>query len=654
MRYPITPIVPFGDNLIRLAQYRAEHHPEKPAYIFLADGENEEPVLTYGRLFNEACRIAALLKDRGVQGDPVILAYEASLDFIVAFWGCILSGNIAVPTYAPRGEQRSKGLAGIIENSGASIALTHQPYMKTLTRILDQYSVLRETAWLRTDIEYDIDANGYHPGKPHPTAVLQYTSGSTGSPKGVQITHKNIFSNEEAIRIAFGHDENAVIINCLPHYHDMGLFGNLLQPFYAGGLCVSMSPAAFVQKPSRLLDAITRYRGTSCGGPNFVFGLCADKLPASHLDIDLRSWNIAFTGAERIRPEVQRRFIKTFKPYGFRKEAFRSCYGLAEATLLVSMDGNNVHLMDHESGMNEHTIANSSPVSCGVVYGSQSLLIVNPDTKQECEPGHEGEVWLQGTNMAKGYWRNPAATAAVFGAYTADGRGPFLRTGDCGYLRDGELFISGRFSGFIIVDGENFHAEDLEVIAAECHPAIEGGRCMVHPIDADDQEDFVLIVEVARAYVRNFDAQSPGNVMARKMGLYGPVPRSIMFVKAGGVPSTPNGKINRQAGRVAMDAGQLPLLGEWHRPVAIPRHRNPALDREDLPIHEWLRAVIAERIGTDPIKVPVDQPFASLGIDSLALIAIAEELSIHSRKEIDSIVMWEYPTITELASHLSA
>ncbi len=655
MRCSTGSTIPPFDNLASLVLYRAEQHPDKPAYIFLTDGEIEEPVLTYGGLFEEAGRVAALLRDRGIQGEPVILGYEAGMAFIIAFWGCILSGNIAVPAYSPRGEQRLKGLAAIIENSGASIALTHQPYMKNLSRIMDHFRALRETAWIKTDEDHATCAGTYHPGATHPIAVLQYTSGSTGRPKGVQVTHANVLSNEEAMRLAFGHDGDSVVINCLPHYHDMGLFGNLLQPFYTGALCVSMSPAAFVQKPSRLLAAITKYHGTSCGGPNFVYRLCADKFPGSGLDIDLRTWNIAFIGAERIRPEVQRRFLETFIPYGFRKEAFRSCYGLAEATLLVSMDEKNKHLLDRECGVNGSISSNSPLVSCGFTYGCQSFLVVDSNTGEICQDGQEGEVWLQGDNITSGYWRNSAATAEVFGAYTADAKGPFLRTGDCGYTLNGELFISGRLSGFIIVDGENFHAEDLEVAVADCHPAIEGGKCMAVRIDLDGREDFALMVEVARSHLRNFDAKSPGDVIYRKLGLLdGPLPRIIIFVKTGGVPCTPNGKLDRRAGQAALGSGQLPILGEWHRRTLTTRYARSASDGAESSLSDWLRSTIAERMGIDPNEVPVDQPFASLGLDSLGLMEIAEELSVRSKKELEATMLWEFPTITELVTHLSA
>jgi acyl-CoA synthetase (AMP-forming)/AMP-acid ligase II/acyl carrier protein len=643
------------DNLVSLALHRAELHPERPAYIFLADGETEEPVLTYGGLLDEARRVAVLLQKRGIKDEPVVVAYEASSAFVIAFWGCLLSGNIAVPTYSPRGEQRVNGLVGIIENCGARVALTHDPYMKNLSRSLDRFPALREIAWLRTDIDTDVCASDYRTEQAHPTAVLQYTSGSTGRPKGVQITHANVLSNEEAMRFAFGHTETAVVINCLPHYHDMGLFGNLLQPFYVGGLCVSMPPAAFVQKPSRLLNALTKFRGSSCGGPNFIYSLCVDKFPNSGLEIDLSSWNITFVGAERIDQEVQRRFIKTFAPHGFRKEAFRSCYGLAEATLIVSLDATNRHLMNEEDRQAESNAAQTSVLSCGIPCGNQSFVIVDPATREACAQGQEGEVWLQGDNVAQGYWRNSDTTNEVFGAFTADGNGPFLRTGDCGYLSNGDLYISGRLSGFIIVDGENIHAEDIEACASNAHPSIGGGRCIAIPSNVDGREDFILVVEVARSHVRNFDSKSPGDAILNRLAAYcGLVPRTIVFVKPGGCPSTPNGKTSRHAGLAALASDLLPILGECHRSASRARNEGNIYQNEEFSPTEWLTAAIAERLGIDPNEVPADQSFVLLGIDSLGLIEIAQELSVRTRREIDPTAMWEYPTIVELTAFLSA
>ena len=635
------------DTLIDLAEFRCDAHPDRAAYVFLEDGQTpQQPALTYGGLLRSARAVASLLIQRGVSGSPVILAYEPGIEFMIAFWGCVLSGNVAVPVYQPRGAFRLRGLGGIVENCGATVALTHLPYLSTLRRAADPPAVLARVEWLCTD--GDLPAPSSTRVCPHPLAVLQYTSGSTGHPKGVQITHRNVLSNEETIRHAFAHDEHTVVINCLPHHHDMGLFGNLLQPFYVGGLCVSMSPSSFVQKPLRWLEAISRYRATTSGGPGFLYDLCAARAAEQDLALDLESWSTAFIGAEPVRAETLQRFCETFAKYGFSRRSFRPCYGLAEATLLVSMVSRDVPRDADIVSMAQDR------VSCGVSYGEQSFAIVNPQTRERCAASQEGEIWVHGSNVAEGYWRNDAATSETFGAFTTHGEGPFLRTGDCGYVVDGELFVSGRLSAFLIIDGQHYHAEDLEAEVARYAPALGIGRCAAICMNDAPRDEFVLIAEVARSAARAFDADAAGDAFAKALATaVGLVPRSIVFARPGGIPYTTSGKTQRQRARALLIAGELPVLAQWQRKDAS-ENRPAAGDGALLhPLAAWLIEAIASRRVIDARLVSPVTPFASLGLDSKDLLELADQLSQRAGREVDPILMWECPNVEQLVQRLS-
>jgi acyl-CoA synthetase (AMP-forming)/AMP-acid ligase II len=348
---------------------------------------------------------------------------------------------------------------------------------------------------------------------PDDVAFLQYTSGSTAQPKGVRVTHGNLLANSRAIARAFATSEETVVAGWLPVIHDMGLIGNVLQPIWCGGSCVLMPPMAFLQRPRRWLEAVTRYHATTSGGPDFAYELCVRKVPPeSRTDLDLTSWRVAFNGAEPVRTETLERFAAEFEPWGFRRRAFQPCYGLAEATLLVTAAG-------HEPAPKERTVPRdrlgagqtvpAAPsgneavkrlVSCGRAAPEDRLLVVDPETRRPCPAGRVGEVWLAGPGVADGYWRRPEESRETFGARLADaGSGPFLRTGDLAFLDDdGELYLAGRLKDLIIVRGRNVHPQDVELTARSSHAALASGGGAAFAVEDDGGERLVVVHEIDR------------------------------------------------------------------------------------------------------------------------------------------------------------
>ena len=424
-------------NLIELLQRRVEQQPLQIAYTFLNDGEAEEINLTYEELDRRARAIAARLQSLDAAGERVLLLYPPGLEYISAFWGCLYARAIAVPAYPPRQNRSLVRLQAVAADAQSTLALTTSALLSKVDALTTQCAELSKLRWLATESVADKTAQEWRRpsvGNDH-LAFLQYTSGSTSIPKGVMVTHGNLLHNERMIQEAFSQTEQSVIVGWLPLYHDMGLIGNVLQPVYAGARCVLMSPLAFLQNPFRWLSAISRYRATTSGGPNFAYDLCVRKISLEQREqLDLSSWEVAFNGAEPVRAETMRAFAQAFAPSGFRLKAFRPCYGLAEATLLVLSEAatgespvvktvDAVALQSHlVAEVAEGTEGARSLVSCGQPPAGQRIFIYHPETLMECLPGEVGEICISGANVTEGYWQRPEETARTFQSHQTRGR----------------------------------------------------------------------------------------------------------------------------------------------------------------------------------------------------------------------------------------
>lgn len=565
-------------NLVDLLSYRAQNQPEQTAYILLQDGE-EAGKLTYQELDRQARAIAARLQNLDTTALCALLLYPAGLDYIAAFFGCLYAGVVAVPAYPPRRNQNMSRLQAIAASSRATVALTTTSLLSNMEGYT-QNPDLAHLHWVATDkISDDLVEAWQEPKLSSDTlAFLQYTSGSTGTPKGVMVSHGNLLQNLALIYNSFGHTSNSQGVIWLPPYHDMGLIGGVLQPLYGGFPVTIMAPVDFLQKPVRWLQAVSRYKATTSGGPNFAYDLCVRKIKPEQLaSLDLSSWEVAFTGAEPISAETLSQFVATFEPCGFRREAFYPCYGMAETTLIVSGGVKSalpiVRSFDSAALEQNRVVpvaadqqqGNRAIVGCGQSWTDQKVVIVDPESLIPCPDNKVGEIWVSGPSVAQGYWDRPEETVQAFQAYLADrSEGPFLRTGDLGFLQDEELFVTGRIKDVIIIRGQNHYPQDIELTVEKSHPALRSGCGAAFAVEVKGAERLVIVQEVERSYLRQLNVNEVvGNIRHAVAAEHSLQIYATVLVKTGSIPKTSSGKIQRHACRSGFLAGSLNVVEDW-------------------------------------------------------------------------------------------
>jgi acyl transferase domain-containing protein/acyl-CoA synthetase (AMP-forming)/AMP-acid ligase II/acyl carrier protein len=664
-------------TLVDVLRWRALHQPDRRAYTFLVDGETEEVHLAYGELDCRARAIGSLLQDLGASGERVLLLYPPGLEYIAAFFGCLYAGAVAVPSYPPRLNRPDSRLRAILADSRSTVALTTSEILANLESRFIHTPELRSLHWAGTDSLTDDLAEAWCDPVLDSAALafLQYTSGSTAMPKGVMVSHGNIMYNERMIQQVFGQTEESIVVGWLPIYHDMGLIGNVLQPLFAGSQCVLMSPLDFLQNPVRWLQMISCYRGCTSGGPNFAYDLCVHKVtPEQREALDLSSWTVAFNGAEPVRHQTIQRFSEAFEPCGFRGEAFHPCYGLAEATLLVSGGTKSEppvfyiargKALEQDRAVSAPTHAKDARVlvGCGRTALDQKIVIVNPETSIPSPPNHVGEIWVAGCNVALGYWGRPSETEYTFQAYLADtGEGPFLRTGDLGFLENGELFITGRLKDLIIIRGCNYYPQDIELTVEQSHPALRPGCSAAFSVDVAGVERLVIAQEVKRTHRKaNVDEIAPIVCQAiaeeHSLEVY-----AVVLLKPMSIPKTSSGKIQRCACRKAFLCGTLNGIGEWRRTIQDPESYNAkcnsrvGLSEQALSvetIQAWLISHLSKHLGSEPQSVDVWAPFTSFGLDSMQAVSLSGELSDWLGRRLSPTLAWEYPSIEALSRYLA-
>ncbi|WP_346294312.1 amino acid adenylation domain-containing protein [Sphaerothrix gracilis] len=666
-------------TLIELLRYRATEQSQQRAYTFLVDGETQEESLTYAELDSQARAIAAHLQQLEAIGERAILLYPPGLEFIVAFFGCLYAGVIAVPAYPPRQNRRLSRLQAIMVNAQARLALTSASLLANIQETFGQGNGLERLQWLSTDrLDLSIANRWQEPAiASSDLAFLQYTSGSTGMPKGVMISHQNLLHNSALIQQCFGDTVKSLGVSWLPPYHDMGLIGGILQPLYVGAPTVLMSPVAFLQKPIRWLQAISHYQATTSGGPNFAYDLLCQKVtPEQVAALDLSGWQVAFSGAEPVRAQTLESFAAKFAPAGFRYQAFYPCYGLAENTLIVTggdKAASPVVRWIDESELAQHKIAVVSAaasleqrtaravVGCGHPHLGQQLVIVDPERLTVCAEGTVGEIWVAGDSVAQGYWHHPVQTQAEFQAHLADTQeGPFLRTGDLGFWLEGELFMTGRLKDLIIIRGCNHYPQDIELTVEQSHPALRANCGAAFAVEVEGQERLIVVQEVKRSYLRKLPVADVLDAIRRAVSEQHDLQvYAVFLLKTASLPKTSSGKVQRRACRTLFKQGQLNAIADWSanpqdkthfkqlaseidslftqvqngsKPPAQPAEQaeSPLVSSPQpltpTQISIWLRDRVTEQLQLDPGEIRLDQPLINLGLDSLTAITIAAEL----------------------------
>jgi acyl transferase domain-containing protein/acyl-CoA synthetase (AMP-forming)/AMP-acid ligase II/acyl carrier protein len=623
---------------------------DRLAFRFLSDGEGEALEMTYLELDERARAIAVALRQQVSPGETVVLLFPPSLDFITAFCGCLYAGVIAVPTYPP-GHRTVPRLNTIIQDSGCRLALTTSDkraqlltYSSSPTAEVSAFSALR---YLATDEVGNDLAAAWSPPDIHADtlAMLQYTSGSTSSPRGVMVSQGNLLHNQRALESSFGNDENSDYVSWLPLFHDMGLICTVLQPLYLGATSTLMSPVAFLQRPARWLEAISRYQARVSGAPDFAYDLCVDKVSdAQKKTLDLSSWGLAFNGAEPIRVRTLERFAAAFAPCGFRARSLFPCYGLAEATLIVS---------------GGHAEVFSSPVSCGPAVLGATVVIANPENLTLCAEGEIGEILVGGGSVAKGYWNRPEESIATFQAHLSDtGEGPFLRTGDLGFERGGEIIVAGRRKDLIVIRGVNHYPQDIELTISEAAPALRSGIAAAFSVTGEaGEEQLAVVKEITRENLRRIDGPAACEAVREAISRIHEIEvASIVLVQPGAVPKTTSGKVQRRKCREMFLAGDLEA-------VTVARHDRPrvaampAAAVADLASHpgarQWLIAKVALMFGIDPAVIGVFEPLTRYGIGSLQAVQLSGEMESALGRRVPPTIVFELPTIDSLAYYMA-
>jgi len=641
-------------TIIDILEKHVKTHPNKKIFEFLADGENIRDTLTFLELSSRAKIISAKLQQTIIPGKRVLLCYSQGLEFICAFFACLYAGIIAVPAYPLRNNHHRKRILSIIEDCQPSVILGTSESLASMKN-LEIFSSLH---YLETNKITDVAAREHKKFliKKETIAFLQYTSGSTGSPKGVMLTHNNIMANEEAIRLKFELDHTSFFVSWLPMYHDMGLIGMIIQTIYSGCRQILMSPHAFVEEPIRWLRVMNHLKMGS-GAPNFGYHLCIEKIRNDQLsDLDLSHWNLAFTGSEPIQVETMNKFAEKFAVCGFNKNAFLPCYGLAETTLLVS--GKPAHESPVICKINYSALAKGifkedetsghAIVSSGTIDSQYTVKIVNPHNCQCSKPNEIGEIWINGPSVAQGYWNKPEITETVFHAHLKDDDRHYLRTGDLGYIKDGQLYVTGRLKDLIILQGRNVYPHDIETAVESCHTAIRAGSTAAFSITVGEQEQLVIVSEIKRTARKINHNEIFSAIRQAVMQEVEAIPYSIHLIKPATALRTSSGKIQRQATKSAYLASTLETLAGDDLLLA------PRTDISLETINADIITMLSKVLGLLPEKIDIKTPLVELGGTSLDAVIFQQQLQTYVGEPVtlSSTLAYDYPTVERLSNYL--
>ncbi len=655
---------PFSDLIEMLLSHSAKFG-DKDAYIFLEDGINEKYKISYHELFLKSSAVASVLQQNHKNAERCLLLFPSGLEFIIGLYGCILSGLIAIPTYPPKRNRIIDRFWAILEDSEATVILTSGDTGDKLLKNFGEDERLKGIETINIDhIDSLSSYNWKNPEvDPDDPVIFQYTSGSTGWPRGVMATHNNVLSNLEVVNKSFNHSENLVSVGWLPHFHDMGLFGTLIQPFYVGGVSIFMSPSTFIRYPLLWLKAITKYKATTVGGPNFTLDHCVSMVHDEDLvELDLSSIKVFFCGAEPIRKSSFEKFDDKFRSCGFKPEMYYPCYGLAEYTLMAAGGDHFVKptylSVDaaHLEETNKFKIAESSDnarvfVGNGYPWVGGKIMIVNPYSGKLSEPDAIGEIWLSGPSVCQGYWNNPEETKETFQAYTADSNeGPFLRTGDLGFIYDGQLYVTGRLKDMIIIRGQNHYPQDIEKTVENCHESLREYANAVFSIDVAGEERLAVVQEVERTYLRNlnqeevFEAIRKAVAEEHEIQVY-----AIVLIRTGSINKTTSGKIMRRASKKAFLDNNLNIIANWEMDLSK-EYEDFGEDISTDSVEEWLVNWLARKVKMDPKDIDPDKPILSYGLDSMGAVELEREVTKQFGIGIELSDFLENNKISDLAA----
>ncbi len=716
-------------NIPALLRYRANLHPLRLAARFIGDNGTIDSV-SYGELYTRSLAVAATLRQLRPVATPqadqgcsppshddqratsaaaprVVLLFPPGIDFLPAFFGAQIAGWIPVTTCYPKPHRSMPRIDSVVKDCTPALMLTNQETLSTIdrNRLSAQAAALTtitvEECIAQVSASSDETVSSIDDDPCAELALLQYTSGSTNDPKGVMVSHENIMANlrmiAEGFHLEMDHSDSNLAptsVSWLPFFHDMGLVGGVLAPIYLGLQSVFLSPQSIVQRPLRWLQAISDYRAIVSGGPNFAYELCADRIaPDQMSSLDLGSWQLAFCGAEPIRARALQTFEQRFSSVGFRSDAFYPCYGLAEATLIVSGgDGpGKLHTTDVsrnalragrvEIAASRQRNDSVTMVDCGQAMDGTVLRIVHPETAQSLPEGAIGEIWLHGPSIARGYWNRPEENQNRFCSLAAntDSRGSqrwlgwfsgskrpgptddrlYFRTGDLGFLHQGHLYVSGRIKDLIIIRGRNYAPQDIEASVIQLGGPIEN-RVVAFPVEGPRAEGLGIVVEVSRSASHEQLPLLVRDIRRAIIDEHEIDPRTVLICRPATIPMTTSGKVQRSATAKLYSDALIEARYQWTRsgsteapPLPIPRLPESAKpsDREWIQgqVCEWLGQWLITRIGITPQEISADRRFDDYGLDSLAAVELSGELEDWSGVELTPTRAWENPTIADMS-----
>ena len=649
-------------DLGTLLSARADATPDRVAYRFLGDTAGPT-ACTYAELARAVVTIAAAIRAGRSRGERVLLLYPPGLEFIEAFLACVGAGAIAVPAPPPnpiKPKQSLQRLVCIVESARPTFALTLSSVLAAVGPVVGDLPAFAGIRWIATDelLRTSTERAPLEASPSDAIALIQYTSGSTSDPKGAALSHRNVLENVDCFDVGWTHDPDSLIVNWLPAFHDLGLVYGILAPLRYGVTGVQMSPLDVIQRPASWLRAISAHRATHSCGPNFIYDLCTKKISdAECAGIDLASWRVALTAAEPVHAETLTRFSARFAQYGFRSRTFCPGYGLSEATCKVvatRAEDDPVVLTVRADMLERHLVERAPPgagaravVACGRPDAGVSVRIVDPETRTPVAPNAVGEVWVAGHGVAQSYWENPSATADSLRAkLNGDDPQPYLRTGDLGFVHDGQLFVTGRLKDTIIVRGANHYPQDIEYTAQEAHAAVRAGCCAAFSYEEGGEERLAVVLEVDTRSA-NFDADQVIAAVTKAIAEgHGLRAHRVAVIRAGTIPKTTSGKIQRRACRRALFDGALDIIASEDGELAgSPKVARSELRARVVDVVSGIGAIRKERIRTD-------QSLHSLGVDSLAGVNIAYEIGLMTGHDVPSELLTEHDTVEKLVDYV--
>lgn len=654
-------------TLVDALRERALHNADDLVHIFLRDGEKITESLTYRDLDVAARMRAAMLIDAGSAGGNVVLACPHGPEFVRAFAGCLYAGVAAGPVKFPRSRHDLSRLFPVAESAQTTTVLTtREGHQELLTRFPDA-AELNELDWIETDTASGPALETVPDIDPERLALLQFTSGSTGRPKGVMVSHRNFLEQVETMRTAMEIGEESVIVSWVPFFHDLGLVFSVVAPMLLGVPAYLMSPEAFIRRPRRLLEAISRFGGTHAGGPNFSYELCLRSAATDLHELDLSSWRVAVNGAEPVREATVRRFTETFKIAGFDPTATTPTYGMAETTLVVTNkrpgeDGKTAWLSTSAlaAGKVVHVPPESpgstAVVSCGVPVPGMVVRVVEPATAQPCRENEIGEVWVQGPCITQGYWNHPDSTRESFHARIAgeEEAGDFLRTGDLAFEHEGELYVAGRLKDLIILGGHNYYPQDIEYVVESCHPTVASGASAAFAIERDGEEKLAVMVEVTGLLLREMTAQAfAERVKEAIWESYQVTVEELVVLRRGALAKTSSGKIRRGECRRKLDDGELGslTLASLKAAGTRPARTGPVSVPAGL-LKPMIRVILSRLVGVAADQIDDDTSFAHYGLTSLGAEQIAAAMEPVVGQPVPVVHVLNHATVNQFAAAL--